>query len=264
LLLKPMKEFPAHRLFSFLMLGFFINNLFPLRLGELVRAHVTGQKIGASRSGVLATVVIERLFDGIAYVCLFFFTILFLPFPEWVRRSFIVGTVVFGGTLAFFYYLSRKQELAGRLFDRLPFPERLAGTLRHIFTNFIGGLKILGDIRVLLRVLFLSLVVWTIEGAVFLTIATAFNLQINLLQCFLVMVIIGIGAILPTAPGYVGTVEFLGVASLVFLGIDKNPAFAFIITLHTLQLFMVGFWGINAMFREKLSFNQLIKIEKQQ
>jgi uncharacterized protein (TIRG00374 family) len=257
-----MKQFPAHRLFSYLMLGFFMNNLFPLRLGELIRAHVTGQKIGASRSGVLATVVIERLFDGLSYVCLFSFTILFLPFPHWVRHSFTGGALIFTGVLVSFYFLSAKQESAASLFSWMPLPERFIAPIKRIASNFVGGLGILRNFKVLVRVLALSLIVWTLEGSVFLSIATAFHLNINLLQCFLVMVIIGIGAIIPTAPGYVGTVEFLGVTSLSFLGIPKNEAFAFILTLHTLQLFMVAVWGIYAMITEKLTFSELIKIEK--
>jgi uncharacterized membrane protein YbhN (UPF0104 family) len=78
------------------------------------------------------------------------------------------------------------------------------------------------------------------------------------------MIIIGTGAIIPTAPGYVGTVEFLGVTSLAFLGFDKNQSFGYIIVLHFFQLLAVCLMGIYSLTKEKITLGELIRIEKQQ
>ncbi len=261
-LLAPLVQFPAKRLFSFLILGFFMNNLLPLRLGELVRAHVTGQKTGVSRSGALATIVIERLFDGLSYITLFLITILFLPFPEWAKKSLFAACIVFTGVLVFLFFLGRHQELVAKVFPRLPFPEKITKKLQYIFVNFASGLKILSDVRTVAKVYLLALVVWGIEGSVFYLVGQSFHMDLNYFQGVLVMIIIGTGAILPTAPGYVGTVEFLGVTALSFLGVDKNQAFGYILTLHAIQLVVITAWGIRSMIVEKLTLSELIRIEK--
>jgi hypothetical protein len=261
-LMSPLKDVPRNRLFSFLIMGFFMNNLLPLRLGEIVRAHITGQKMGVSRSSVLATVVVERLFDGLSYVVLFFLTILVLPFPSWTKKSMGAGSVLFIGVLAILYLLSRNRQKAVSLFGALPMPAVIRTRVNAFFSNFLNGLGSLGHGPSLAKVFLLSLAVWTIEATVFYLMGLSFGMNLSVFQGMLVMIVIGMGAILPTAPGYVGTVEFLGTTSLVFIGINKNLAFGYIVTLHVLQLLTITFWGIRSLMAEKITLSELIRIEK--
>jgi uncharacterized protein (TIRG00374 family) len=262
-LLNPAMPVSSFKLFSLLIVGFFMNNLLPLRLGELVRAHITGQKLQMSRSNVLATIVVERLFDGISYVCLFVVTVILLPsFPELAKRSFLLGGAVFGGAMLFLFFLVRNKERAAGMLRKIPMPEKMKPHFQRISINFLNGLGIFGRGKALITVFILSLIIWTIEGSVFLMMSNAFHLNMNLLQCFFVMITIGIGAALPTAPGYVGTVEFLGVTALTFLGINKDQAFGYIVTLHLLQFVTIAFWGIRTLLTEKISFSELIRVKK--
>jgi uncharacterized protein (TIRG00374 family) len=262
ILLAPLKHIPANNLFSYLILGFFMNNLLPLRLGEFVRAHITGTKTGISRSSVLATVVVERLFDALSYIALFLITVMFLPFPPWVKKSFSAGSGVFLAGFVVLLVVARNQQAAIAFISRLPLPAKIAEFTRRIIISFIGGLDILHHTRQLIAVLCLSLVVWTIEASVFWMLSIAFGLNISYMDNILVMIMIGIGAMLPTAPGYVGTVEFMGVNALSILGIEKTMAFAFIVTVHTLQLVTIFTWGIVSLWREKISFSELFRMQK--
>jgi len=263
-LIAPLKaDAPANRLFSFLVIGFFMNNVLPLRLGEFVRANVTGQKFAITRSGVLATVVVERLFDGVSYLVLFLLTVLVLPFPQWAKNSFAAGAVVFIGILAFMFFLVKHREVAEKIIHKIPFPEKIRQRARGIFINFIDGLKVFSNGGALVKVFLLSICVWSAEASVFFMMAKAFSLNLTYFHCIFVMIIIGMGAILPTAPGYVGTVEFLGVTALGILSIDKNMAFGYIVTLHVAQLATIAALGIRSLVVEKISFSELVRIEKQ-
>src|ERR1700690_351296 len=62
-LIKPVRPTPASDLFWVMMIGFFANNVLPLRMGELVRAHVCGTKLKISRTASLGTILLERLCD---------------------------------------------------------------------------------------------------------------------------------------------------------------------------------------------------------
>ena len=264
LLVTPIRSgIPLRRFFNLLIIGFFMNNVLPFRLGELVRAHVGGQKLNISRTGMLATIIVERLFDGISYIALFLITILFLPFPKWAKTSFSFGSVVFVGMLVFLYFLLKHREFAVRLMAKIRFPASINDTAQKIFANFIDGLQIFAQGSGLIKVFFISLLVWTIEGLVFYLMGQSFGIQLTIFQCFFVMIIIGMGAIIPTAPGFVGTVEFLGVTSLSFIGVNKNLAFGYIISLHMLQLLTVSVLGIMSLIKEKISISELFKIEKQ-
>ena len=263
-LIEPLKNnIPLKRLFSLLIIGFFMNNVLPLRLGEIVRANISGQRLSITRTGALATILVERLFDGISYIVLFLVTIVFLPFPSWAKTSFSAGAVVFVGALVLLFFLLKHREIATGLMFRLPLPGTVRERARNMFVNFIDGLQIFSKGPALANVFVFSLVVWVIEGSVYYVMGKSFGMSLTLFQCFFVMIIIGMGAILPTAPGFVGTVEFLGVTSLAFLGVNKNLAFGYIITLHMIQLLTVSILGIYAMFSEKVTVTQLVKIEKQ-
>ena len=60
---------PARRLLPPLAIGFMVNFLFPGRAGEVVRAWLLSRREKTSMSAVFATVVVERLFDGLAVIC---------------------------------------------------------------------------------------------------------------------------------------------------------------------------------------------------
>jgi hypothetical protein len=116
----------------------------------------------------------------------------------------------------------------------------------------------------LVWVVIVSIGIWAIEGTVFYLFSFAFHLNLNIFQCFLVMIIIGLGCMLPPAPGFVGTVEFLGVTSLAFMGINKSKAFGYILVLHFAQLLTISILGIRTLIVEKISFMSLLRAGKQE
>jgi glycosyltransferase 2 family protein len=174
-----------------------------------------------------------------------------------------VGSVVFVGLLVLLYFLLKHREVATKFMAKMPFPHAVRDRAQRMFINFIDGLQVFAKGRALMKVFGLSVLVWTIEACVFLLMGRSFGIPLTLFQCIFVMIVIGMGAILPTAPGFVGTVEFLGMTSLAFLGINKNLAFGYIITLHLLQLVTITLLGIRSLVTEKISFWELIRIEKQ-
>ena len=73
------------------------------------------------------------------------------------------------------------------------------------------------------------------------------------------VIIIGIGAIIPTAPGYIGAFEFMGVTAL---SVDKDAAFACTAIYHFLQLMTIFLLGIMSVAKERISFSDLFKFAK--
>ena len=84
-ILSPTKHVPFWTIFSFQMIGFMILNVLPLRIGEVVKAYLLSRKEKIAGSLVLATVVVERIFDGFVVASLFF---CFSSSCEVSRRSF--------------------------------------------------------------------------------------------------------------------------------------------------------------------------------
>ena len=64
-LLSPIGAFRVGRLYSVVVIGYMVNNLAPARLGELARAYLLSRREECSAGAALATITVERVFDGL-------------------------------------------------------------------------------------------------------------------------------------------------------------------------------------------------------
>ena len=63
-----MTQTNAATIFTPMMIGFFANNILPARLGEFVRMYLGARSLNLSNSQVLATIIMERVFDILTIV----------------------------------------------------------------------------------------------------------------------------------------------------------------------------------------------------
>ena len=76
MLLTPLRANTALEVFPALMIGFIGNNLLPAHLGKFVRTYILARQLGLRNIPVLATIVLERMFDFLT--ALFFLVLIFL------------------------------------------------------------------------------------------------------------------------------------------------------------------------------------------
>ena len=78
-LLAPMKALAVKRLYPVVVVGYMANNILPVRLGEVVRAYYVGEREKVSKVAALATIAVERVFDGLTLLFFAAVVSLFLP-----------------------------------------------------------------------------------------------------------------------------------------------------------------------------------------
>ena len=71
------------------LIGYFGNNILPLRLGELMRAYLIGREWDLSKKYVFGTIVLERILDFLSLIVFAFLLILFYPLEEYLRDYII-------------------------------------------------------------------------------------------------------------------------------------------------------------------------------
>ena len=131
--LSPTKQIPVTRLFSPLMIGFALNNLLPGRPGEFARAFLIGSREGISKTLSLATIVVERVMDGIAVIFFLLLSILSilalnLNLPAGVQTIAMGSIALFGVALAGLIFVLVREDIAFtllKLFTRF-LPARIA------------------------------------------------------------------------------------------------------------------------------------------
>ncbi|MDR2644932.1 MAG: flippase-like domain-containing protein [Endomicrobium sp.] len=261
-ILLPLKKTKVLDNFPYTIIGFFANNIIPLRFGELIRAKITGERLRVFRSSVLATIVIERLFDVIIFVLFFFLIVTVMSFPEFIKKSFYILTFVFFICLSTLYIMLTHKNKALKVLSKIPIPS-FVESLTVFLNRFTGGLVVLKDPSILIKSFIFSGILWITEALFVVIVAYACGIHISILGGIFTVIIIGMGGMIPTAPGYFGAFELMGVLALSTLSVDKDLAFICTAICHFLQLVIIFTLGGLCVLKTKITFSDLFKFAKE-
>ncbi len=260
-LLRPLKRVPLARLFPVVVIGYMGNNIFPARIGELLRAYVLKRKESVSISSSLATVVAERIFDGLIMLLFVFVGLPTAPFlSEALRTTVVVGSLVFCGALLVFLVLAARPDTAARLYNPLIdhlVPKRFRHPLRGFLDRFLVGLAALRDFRHIIMIFFTSILIWLLETVKYWFVMHAFHFEVSFFTLMLMNGVVNLATTLPAAPGYVGTFDTPGIAVLVAFSVDPAQAAAYTLVLHAALWLPITALGFVYMFREGLRWGDL-------
>ncbi|MCC6628826.1 MAG: flippase-like domain-containing protein [Chloroflexi bacterium] len=255
-------------LFSCLMLGFAANNVLPARVGEVVRAYTLRQKTGGSATLGLATVVVERVFDGVTLLALMALALQVAAIPtddERLRLVEVASIAVFTTALVVLVALLvlRERALAVVAWLVRPLPAAVAARARRMAGSFIVGLDCLRRPSALLRIVPLSVLVWVCEAASYGCVAKAFSIDLAPSQfvsaILFLTVFVNLGIMVPSAPGFIGTFQFFARLALAPFGVAPDVAFGLAIVAHALQYGLVTGTGLVIMWRDQVSLASLAR-----
>ena len=262
-LLRPLKVVSLRDLFPIVVIGYMGNNVYPARAGELLRAYVLKRNEGVSVSASLATVVVERIFDGVIMLLFVFITLPTAPFlPDGLRTIVVVGSLIFFTALIVFLFLAARPALASRLYgpliDRfLPIPVR--ERVRGLLNRFITGLASLRDWRHVLMVFFTSIVIWLLETIKYWFVMHAFNFEVSFFALMLMNGVVNLATTLPAAPGYIGTFDGPGIAILSAFGVQQTVATAYTLVLHAALWLPITLLGFIFMARQSIHWSDFAR-----
>ena len=262
-LLRPLKRISVKRLFPVVVIGYMGNNIFPFRIGELLRAYVLKRNEDVSISSSLATIVVERIFDGLTMLLFVFIALPTVPsLPEGLRLIVVAGGVLFLGALLVFLFLAAKPAMAARLYDPIIdhlLPHRFGLKLRGFLERFLLGLAALRDVRQVFMIFFTSVLILLLETVKYWFVMHAFDLQLSFFTLMLMNGIVNLSTTLPAAPGYLGTFDTPGIAVLVAFGVARELATAYTLVLHAALWLPITLLGFFYMIREGLRWGDLAK-----
>lgn len=231
--------------------GYLINNLFPLRLGELGRVLLLSQDTGLSAFFVLSTTVIERAYDlAIAALLLLATLPLVLSVGSTQAVAFgVAGAVGIGMTLMFLLARSREQIQARltRMGVSHTFYQR---RILPWLDSFIAGLEVLTRTDRFLLSLGLILLSW-VSGAIEIhLLILSFGAPAPFWWTGFALGVVSLGIAVPSAPASLGVYEAAMVGALTVLGVPASQALAIAILAHVIHIASTGLIGGIALFRD--------------
>jgi glycosyltransferase 2 family protein len=237
-LTDPVKPIDRSTLFRGQAVGFMGNNVFPLRVGEVLRAWYVARETGAPGAALLGTVILERVIDAVAMLGL---VALVLGLGGAAAAGLEVRTVLMPllllalAPLLFVVVLRVWPDglisLATRLLGSVLSPattERLSTSLRHL----ADGLRGLRGGTALAWVALHSLLQWFVVSVVPFG-ATLWSLGIDLgsperlvLASYALLMWVGAAVAIPSAPGFFGPYHAACWVALAPFGVSKELAIA--------------------------------------
>lgn len=212
--------------------GYMGNTVLPARGGEVLRVVLLGQRTDARKREILGSIIAERALDAVVLVSLFamltFVGVAGSPTGELPAILAAVALVL--GGLALFLYL--KLRRAGRF-------EGFAAKVRPVVK---ASRPLLGRTGVMLALV--TAFVWMLEGVIFVLVAESLGLSISIIEGLFINVLASFFALVPAAPGYVGTFDAAVIFGLRALDIQGGAAVAFAVLVRFILFLPVTVVGL--------------------
>ena len=258
-LLRPVERFRARELFRVVVIGYTANNVLPLRTGELVRSYVLSARSRVRNASALATIAVERIFDGLTMLGFVLVASLSIGLTSQVREIAVVGGLLFGTILVGLVVMSSSRTRAWTIrvaVQRLP--QRLSGPLEGATHAFLDGLGVLRSREDLILVCLTSIAAWMLEASVYALISIGFGLGLSPAEVLLVTAVANLATLVPSSPGYVGAFEAGVVLALTgAIGIQHDLALSYAIAVHAALYFPITLIGLYFWGRESLSWRDM-------
>ena len=235
-LLLPEHAVKVSILFRALVVGFTVNNLLPLRMGEVARAYLLARWGRVSYSSTVASLLVERVLDGLSLALLLLAALLFQPSAP--AYLWAVGAIAGCGFLAGAAVLAIAAWRASALTALAAFvarflPLRMRARVSDAAASFARSLALVHDPVRLLRLLALSLVAWCFELGLFFVLMFSLGIAGSYPQALLVGSAANFATLLPSSPGYAGTFDAaLTKVAQDVLGISAGLAGAYDLIVH--------------------------------
>ena len=278
-ILQPLREISVYRIWPVLVVGCAANNLLPARLGELIRSYWLQLREDVSKTSVLATIVVERVFDGITLLLLAVSVSYFVPVLELLREigvhakvDWVVIAAVLsvpflfvGAVIAYVALFPEKIEsLLGYLAKALP--GRLNILVEGLARRFVLGLRVLRSPRQTGMIFTLSALIWGSEAALYYFVALGFGMdsvfastKLMIGVVLLTTAVSNLGLVIPASAGGIGPFEFLVQSTLMFFGIASGVASGYAIVVHLALLVPVTVMGLFHIWIEGVSLAALTR-----
>lgn len=245
---------PVIPLWHAVAIGFMANNLLPFRAGELVRVFAATKLVGAGFGAALSSIVVERIFDGLAVVALLSVGLLASSLPAGVdvggvslaHAAQVSGAIAAAALVAAVLVVAFPLA-AERVVRRVLPAGRVTDRIVTMIEGIRQGLSALRSPSRLAGVTFWSLALWMLNALAFWIAFSAFGIPVDYPGALVLQGVLVVGISVQFAPGFVGQFEAAIVAVLVLYGVSNDVASSFAIGYHAatfLPIVLLGFWSL--------------------
>lgn len=273
-LLSPLGEVSFAARLASTVIGFTANMILPARLGEVIRAIDLSRREKLPIPSVLATLLLERILDGVVIVGMLIWAAAVLgvfgqegDMARRVVQAIYLFIVVFTGAIIFITGLVLAPDKVQQVIRVLltPVPDKFSEKIVDLAGSLVDGLMILRKPKLLLYALGYTLILWVVNMAPMYLLAIGAGHPVPLAAAFFVQGLVCLAVALPSAPGFVGVIH----AAMVFgfsdlLGMPSETAMAIAIIYHGSSFIFTVLYGLTYLLRGQVSLFDLGRMAEKQ
>ena len=175
------------------VVGYMGNNALPARAGDILKSVLSSRQAGTPTADGFGSLVAERVLDAVALVLVFAVLVTTLRLPLGVEGWMLAA--VGGGP---------RPRGRGRRLPRARHRRRAPVAGARDAPAGPDAAPVVGDRRRPARAL---VVLWLIEGSVYAVLGAVAGVHLSLLDGLYIMALANLVALVPAAPGYLGTFD---------------------------------------------------------
>jgi glycosyltransferase 2 family protein len=244
------------RAFNITNIGNMLNNVLPIRLGDVARAYLAGRNGDVPVMQCFSTVVVERLLDVLT---VFGFLMIALPFLSadnvFTHAGTITAAMAFFAVIAMFIVAAWREQVTALAQKVLVWlPKALREALIRQGDQFLLGIQAIKPRRLVIGIA-LSTVVWIGWAMACWTLLAAFVPGSPWYAGVFVTCAIAFGLTIPSAPSGAGLFEAAAIAALALFEVPVDVALAYAVLLHVLVFIISAIFGVYGLHIEGQNFS---------
>ncbi|MCS7151153.1 MAG: flippase-like domain-containing protein [Endomicrobia bacterium] len=235
--------------FESINIGLFFNNILPFRMGDLVQAYMVSKKTGVPKSLSLSTVLMERFIDLFPPIISIIIGSFFIILPQQVSIILSVSVLFFliTGVIFIFKFRNLILHFLGKISSKQKFWLRILS----LFKNFYSAIDNFKNVKILMKVIILTLLLWTGYSTGMLLVCYSLNINLpSIWAGYLIQAITALSVVIPSSPGYVGSWEFMGSLALSIFNVEKDKSLSFALLSHFVGMLPVLIFGLIFVIKE--------------
>ncbi|MBS1261570.1 MAG: hypothetical protein MAG453_00895 [Calditrichaeota bacterium] len=271
IMLKQVGAVEYWTVFHCINLGYLLNNILPLRAGEVIRGVIVARRSQLSATAILATVAAERVFDLAGLGVVFGLVTVAFPFPGWLQTAGLAFMVAVLAMLVTALLLTHSQDRLRRWHDALARRGSLLRNVGEKVLRLVDGLTVLRSPVAMLHIAWSSLVLWAVYITILKLVLDAFQLTGGAypglsggawLPAAVVTIITALGFAIPSAPGGVGTYHGAVLLAMSWFDVPEGMAVIFAAVMHALNYLTLSAMGLVSLALMKLRLADIVRTAK--
>ena len=258
-------------IFSAANIGFMAVMLIPFRLGEFVRPILITRKNRINVSKAFATVVVERVFDGIITIGMLIIAVIWFghnKIPLVIVQGAYLALLIFGGGLFVIIISIVKKETTLFIFEKLLnliFKNKVKKIekLLLILESFFEGLNSFKSLKSVIMFIFWTIMGWIVSLLPLYILMNSMGMDVPFSATLVLIAFVTIAVLIPAGPALAGNFEYGVLLALSMYNISAEQSLAFAFIVHIIEVLFITILGsVLIVFHKQSVFNIFTQIKK--